>query len=456
MEYTKYSFDPIVLSSDRLPKSSTWCLHRLRRISTCPTSSKVLLLPLTLERKVDKIASSIRHMANGHLTITKVEQLSDLSLLLVKDDTTFKVIEAMIDAALTMEQQLQNERMKHDIVRWNDNDTSGTDILSDRFIQYVLDDMDNGNGSYQQQWPIILKTKAWQAIPDLFECEWVDWMEKQLDSSSDNVAADQQPSSSSVVTMIQHPLPQGLKKCPRLMYLSFILMTKWIFDADLADWRIMRLWIKMVNWQLLQQKSISSTYENFQLLGFPGNLAHLSDMMMDTSPCCHVDQLYVGITSFIYGGSPLTLTHRRNQAWLLCMMRPMYNLRCVGVWIGWCTGDDSTWPDMMDRMTMYIAWLACPSLDERMNSYYYGLKTWIKSLKGFDRQDPLACRIFSKFLDDWYISLNGQIQLGVDILGTIIHQFKSWTTDQYISMINRFLDGANTHGLVTKIRYDDR
>ncbi|ORZ14667.1 hypothetical protein BCR42DRAFT_56255 [Absidia repens] len=451
MEYTKYSFGPIDLSSD-LPKSSAWCLDRLRRISYYSTSSNVLLLSRDLERKVDKLVSNIRQQStNGHLTITKMEQLSDLSLQLLKDDTTLKVVEGIIDAALTMEQQLRNERMKHDIARWNDNDTSGTSILSDRFIQYVLEDMDNGNGLYQQQWPITLKTKAWQAIPDLFECEWLDWMEKQLNSSSGNIATDRQPSSSSVITIIQHPLPQGLKKRPHLMYLSFTLMTKWIFEADLADWRILGLWIKMVNWHLLQQKSIKSTYEKFQLLGFPGNLAHLLDMMMDTSPSCHVDQLYAEITSFIYGGSPLTLTRRRNQAWLLCLMRPMYNFQCVRFWIGWCTGDSDTWSDMMDQTTMYIAWLVCPSLDERMNSYYYGLKTWIKSLKGFDSHDPLACSIFSKFLDDWYISLNGEVQLGVDILGTMIHQFQSWTTDQYISIINRFLDGANAYGPVTKI-----
>ncbi|KAI8331877.1 hypothetical protein BC941DRAFT_437810 [Chlamydoabsidia padenii] len=360
LEYTKYKF-----TTDPLCRSSEWCIKRLRRIHQ--VKSKQHQVATITKLLLDKLQS-------GTLTISKMHQLGDLALTMINDNdqtTMIQVFETLFDVATKL-------------------DHPSSVYFSSRFIQHL---------SLNERWPITLKIKCWQAIPILFEFEWMTFIEQGGDGDG---------------------LMQGLTHCPGLMHTSFVLIANWM--TDWPDWKILRLWLTVWTRQ-----------------GSPSFLA------LDTASSS-VDQVYAGLMSFIYAGSPLDMMERRNQAWLISMMYPVYISQCTDDWIGWCKQqEEEDWTEKMDYLSCYIAWLVCPSLDNRMVVYHHSMNDWIQSFKGFGQTDPLSCPRLIGFLDQWYILVNGHLPVGASLLGSMIHHSREWTSSQCLSVINQFIDHANLH-----------
>ncbi|KAI8079920.1 uncharacterized protein BX664DRAFT_388878 [Halteromyces radiatus] len=395
IEYTKYDMEDTSKSNT---KSSTWCIQRLRRIS--PTTQPILLSsPQAFEQHIHtKIIPLLhQHLHNGTLSISKLHKLCDLAIVGWEQASMIDVVEGLIDAAIQLDQQDQNIKYLPIEKR------TSKSYLSPRFIQHAIN-----NKKQYEKWPLKLKTKLWQAVPDIFECEWLDWIDLHLDVHKEEEEEEEEEEKDEFL--------QGLRHCPSLVQRSFCLMARWV-SQDVADWRMVRLfWIKMA--------------ELVHVLDLPENMLHMQHKKEgDLLAPFHAT------FGFIYTGSPFTLVERRNQAWLFCLIMPCYMTRCIDTWFSWCMDPLSLWSDKMDDLSTYMAWLICPTLDDRMTVCCCQLKQWIQSLKGYPSSG------IHSFLNHWYDLFHGHVQVIVRVLVVMIQYEEN---HQWKSMLDRFMDDAKS------------
>ncbi|KAI9301794.1 hypothetical protein BJ944DRAFT_270947 [Cunninghamella echinulata] len=476
LEYTKYDFNSTTtttnttdiinsaMNDQSLSKSTLWCLQRLKRVSYGSGSRDISSNTQSIDHQVQHIMSNIQHkLKNGPLTISKIKRLCDLSILLFNNQVIIQLLDSLVDSVLVLKKQHEQQRNEHlSVLKENNYSNHNTNsYYSEKFIYHLLKEVTDEQSDYHNQWPVELKTKIWDTIPDILEYEWMNWLDKHLDHlhhRPNHLLTSQHFNTSTTqgLRQRQHILLQGLKQRPCLIHTSFDIMTTLLLEKGLTDWRIISLWNKIITWCHQQLEIMDSRQrhpkEIFIQMGFTMDQVELllsfikALLVSDDDGQDHVHQLYKDLFTFIYGGTSQHIHRRRNEAWFISMMYPDYIKKCICLWIRWCTLEQEPWDDQIENISFFLSWLVNPSLDNRMDNRHHILKDWILLLKGYNKYHvkPTSSIGLQTFLNDWMVMLNGHIQIGVYILVTLIECSNHWTIEECITIIQTFIYGSTT------------
>ncbi|CAO3636184.1 unnamed protein product [Cunninghamella echinulata] len=442
-----------------LSKSTLWCLQRLKRIGYGSGSRDISFNAQSIDHQVQHLISNIQYkLKNGPLTLSKIKRLCDLSILLFNNQAIIQVLDSLVDSVLVLKKQHEQQHNENlSILKEKNQSNNNTNpYYSEKFIYHLLKEVTDEQSGYHHQWPMELKTKIWDTIPDILEYEWMNWLDKHLDHHHhrpNHVLTSQHLNS---ISTTQHILLQGLKQRPCLIHLSFDIMITLLLEKELTDWRIISLWNKIITWCHQQLESMDNRQrhpkEIFIQMGFTMDQIDLllsfikALLTSDDDDQDHVHQLYKDIVSFIYGGASQHIHRRRNEAWFISMMYPDYIRKCIYLWIRWCTLEQAPWDDQVEHISFFLSWLVNPSLDNRMDDRHHILKDWVLSLKGYNKDNAMSMSSsgLKTFLNNWMIMLNGHIQIGVYILITLIECSNHWTIEECITIIQTFIYGSTT------------
>ncbi|KAI7867139.1 hypothetical protein BDF14DRAFT_751413 [Spinellus fusiger] len=330
-------------------------------------------------------------------------------------------------------------------------------ILSEYFVSQLLNQHCGGGinqlWTLYRRWQPDLVARIWRHQSVIMEYEILDFFEK--------IATHTQYTSPS---QLQHKLQntllfQTLHNNPILFSKAHKKAAEWL--VDLMDWRILRVWQHTC---ILLEHPHKLRREN----NLKNNSAHSKDIYRNFTPVLqkfvHLQQ---GISTdtgaksiaaqcseamnrlldYTYIGSFEDIELRRNEAWLLALSSPSFIQDCTSFCIAWCSSQDS-WNSEMDDVSYYLAWLVCPSNDDRVDAEAKCMKRWLLSLKASIGKDP--SHIIDIITKSWREIFNGNDVVAMSVFVSIITTVTSeWSMKAWVLMTDHLLEQPHEENSVS-------
>ncbi|KAL7309787.1 hypothetical protein PS15m_010627 [Mucor circinelloides] len=325
LEYAKLDLDPSA-EDKATPKSSLWCIVRLRRLIHVATETSPDI--------VAQISTLLDKQTDNSSTVWN-SKLLRACVGLVHEERAFPVIERFVRLALP----------QRDIVDPVHFDPPQP-LLPNQLLSHLA--MDSALHKHAVAcWSNDLKSRLLLNYNELLDTELLDLISELIQSDRyDNLHAIQRKIS-------QHHLLQVATTSP---ILSEILMTKLASCVILLlDWKVVRIMQSV--YRILEAGLSRKIFTKF--------MPHKLDSILD----------------FIHSGPLDGIESRRNIAWCtsLASIRNVWPL--VNTLVNWNQTSD-LWTCVLEDALIHINWIICPTRDNRESQSLSDLKGWIQSNRG--------------------------------------------------------------------------
>ncbi|KAI8137968.1 hypothetical protein BJV82DRAFT_633331 [Fennellomyces sp. T-0311] len=451
LEYSKFEHSRRDQPLRMQPASISWCITRLRRLthsssfhSKEPERTSREDNEDQIQKRVDQLICELDDsVLSGSLRHEKTAQLLDISLLLLGRDQTRPLIEKLVTSAI--------ELLERDYIYgyWGatdppakaddseDDDESDELIqqikaekhpISQKFLNSILHHEDSNENhrlwNIYQEWPWHFKSRIWRFYDQFLEAEVADVV------SSIGIRPDYVSSQNMNLILNDMSLVQTLLMDGQHFRKVYTILAKSVISS--GDWRVFR-----VLWHLFgivigeHPIKVKQKY-------LPAELMSAIPVISSNSPIPELcEELHAALKSYIYAGTLDGMSMRRCHAWLFPLMYPKFIYRCTLTTMTWCSEKDQRWNEDVDAAWRTMAWLACPSDDDRLDNVLEHLRLWFLSLKGFCDNDVEA--IIQLFSSEWHSVFNGNIVLALITTLSAMSLLQHYSSNDYLMLLDAIL-----------------